>query len=242
MKRTAALVVLALLVLAPLAYAIPVTLYDGFVIQSGRVGMRSDSLEFRSSGSTGIATVKFVDSVSTTPTITYPSLGANYDVVGTQGTQTIAGAKTFSTPPTITGGLTAANIQSGSAKRQLLTARLSPETGVAADSTVYRGMLWFGRPGTVTRVTYGTHVDPVSGTNVIKVLKAAFNGNTMLSTASVSLNGTTADTGVQATLTSTGADLGLTAAQAVCLEYDAGTQGTDAEQVYASVEFEPTDF
>ena len=174
-------------------------------------------------------------------TITIQDLG-NANIVQTEGTQTINGTKTFGTAPTITGGLTAANIQTGSAKRQTLFARLSPETGVAADTTVYRAMICPGRAGSVKRVTYVTHVDPVSGTNVITIQKAAFGGTTMLSTANVSLNGATADTAVQATLTGTGADLAVTAAQCVCAEYNAGTQGTDAEQVSVSVEFEPDDF
>lgn len=174
-------------------------------------------------------------------TYTIPDVG-NASFVMTAGTQTIAGAKTFSTPPTITGGLTAANIASGSAKRQVAVVRLSPETGACADSTVYRGSAYFGRAGTVTRITYGTGVDPVSGTNVIAIEKGSYSGNTMLSTATVSLNGTTANTGVTAALTSTSADLGLTAAQPVCCEYNAGSQGTDAEQVTVTIEFEPTDF
>lgn len=174
-------------------------------------------------------------------TYTIPDVG-DASFVMTAGNQTIAGVKTFSSAPTITGGLTAANIQTGSAKRQVLTARLSPEVGAAANSTVYRGSLYFGRAGTVTRITYGTGVDPVSGTNVIAIEKGSYTGNTMLSTATVSLNGTTANTGVTATLTSTGADLGLTAAQPVCCEYNPGTQGTGAEQVTVTVEFEPTDF
>lgn len=177
---------------------------------------------------TGNATIQG----TTTHTGTVTNSG-NMTVGGTLG---VTGAVSLTVP------LTAANIQTGSAKRQVLTARLSPETGVAADATVYRGSLYFGRAGTVTRITYGTGVDPVSGTNVIAIEKGSYSGNTMLSTATVSLNGTTANTGVTATLTATSADLALTAAQPVCCEYNAGTQGTDAEQVTVTVEFEPTDF
>lgn len=234
------LAVFGLLLGAPV-WADPVTLPDGFDVATGKVGLTTDKVELRSSGG-GKITLKYADSDADSRTYTWPDAGTDAAPVMTAGTQTIAGVKTFSSAPTITGGLTAANIQTGSAKRQVLTAALSPVTGAAADTTVYRSQLFFGRAGTVTRITYGTAVDPVSGTNVIAVEKGSFTGNTMLSTATVSLNGTTANTGVTATLTATGADLGLTAAQPVCLEYNAGTQGTDAEQVFVTVEFEPTDF
>lgn len=223
------------------------TTLTGAVNQTGNQTVTGNLAVTGTAAITGVATFTAKPVLSTATisangdTITIQDLG-NANLVQTEGTQTINGAKTFSTAPTITGGLTAANIQTGSAKRQVLTARLSPETGAAADGTVYRGSLYFGRAGTVTRITYGTGVDPVSGTNVIAVEKGSYSGNTMLSTATVSLNGTTADTGVTATLTATGADLGLTASQPVCCEYNAGTQGTDAEQVFVTVEFEPTDF
>lgn len=173
--------------------------------------------------------------------ITFQDLGAA-NVVVSEGTQTINGAKTFGTAPTITGGLTAANIQTGSAKRQTQTVRLAPETAACADATVYRGNICFGRAGTVTRISYGTMVDPVSGTNVIAVEKGTYSGNTLFSTATVDLNGNVAGVVAQGTLTGTGADLALLASESVCCEYNAGTQGTDAEQVFVTVEFEPTNF
>lgn len=174
-------------------------------------------------------------------TLTIPDLG-NAAFVLTAGTQTIAGAKTFSTAPTITGGLTAANIQTGSAKRQLVTVRLSPETGAASNTTVYRGTIYFGRAGVLKKLTYGTGVDPTSGTNVLAFEKGSYSGTTVLSTATVSLNGATANTAVTATLSATPSDLAFTATEPLCCEYNAGTQGSPAEQVTATAEFEPTDF
>lgn len=167
-------------------------------------------------------------------TITIEDLG-NANLVQSEGAQTINGSKTFSTP------LLNASIGAG-AKRQVARVSLSPVTGVCADATAYRGVIAFGRAGTVTRITYGTAVDPVSGTNVITAEKNGFSGNTMLSTASVSLNGATANVAQIATLTGTGADLALAETDTVALEYNAGTQGTDAEQVWATVEFQPDDF
>lgn len=220
---------------------------DGTTTQTGAVTFTGNVTVGGTLGVTGVATFTAKPTLSTATigasgdTYTIPDVG-DASFVMTAGAQTVAGVKTFSSAPVITGGLPAAQIQTGSAKRQVLTARLSPETGAAADSTVYRALLYFGRAGTVTKVTYGTAVDPVSGTNVIAVEKGSFTGNTMLSTATVSLNGTTAFTAVTATLTATGADLALLATEPVALEYNAGTQGTDAEQVTVTVEFEPTDF
>ena len=81
----------------------------------------------------------------------------------------------------------------------------------------------------------------VPGEYVIAIEKGSYSGNTMLNAATVDLNGTTANAGVTATLTATGADLDLAAADPVCCEYNAGTQGTDAEQVTVTVEALMTD-
>ena len=199
-------------------------------------------LKVLDTGANHTTTIKQNSDEAANRILNVPALGADAEVVVTVGNQTIAGTKTFSTAPTITGGLTAANIQTGSAKRQSIRVPLAPNTGTAANSTVYSGSIWFGRAGTVTRITYGTEVDPVSGTNTIKVLKASSAGNTMLNAASVSLNGATANVGQNATLTGTGADLGLTATQSVYCEYSAGTQGAAAKNVAVTIEFEPTDF
>jgi len=224
------------------ALADPITMLDGTSVSAGKVGLTSDKVEYRSSGGVGKATVKYVDSSANSRTYTMPDAGATADFVMTAGNQTIAGTKTFSTPPTITGGITAANIQTGSAKRQLLRAHLSPNTGAAADATVYRAMLFPGRAGIVTRVTLGCITAPSVGTDTIKVLKASSSGNTMLNAATFDANTLTANTGTTATLTGTGADLAVTAAQGIYCEYSAGTQTVDAIGVEATVEFEPTDF
>lgn len=174
-------------------------------------------------------------------TLTIQDLGdANF--VQSEGTQTINGAKTFSTPPTITGGLTAANIQSGSAKRQVMRVSLSPNTGAAADSTVYKALVFPGRAGTVKAITFGCQVAPTVGTDTIKVLKATSAGNTMLNAATFDANTLVANTGAPATLTATGADLGLTATQGIYCEYSAGAQTVDAVDVSVTLEYEPTDF
>lgn len=172
-------------------------------------------------------------------TITIQDLG-NANLVQSEGAQTINGVKTFGSAPVITGGLPASQIQTGSAKRQVQTVMLTPSTGAAADATVYRGIISFKRAGTVTGISYGAAVVPTSGTNVIAVEKNSFSGNTMLNAASVSLNSATI--GQAATLTATAPDLALTAEQVITCEYNAGTQDTDAEQVFVTVEFEPTDF
>ncbi|MBX9688197.1 MAG: hypothetical protein K2X27_15925 [Candidatus Obscuribacterales bacterium] len=236
------LLALSGLMFAAPAWAVPITMLDGVQVSPGKVGMRSDKIEFRSSGGTGLCTDKYVDSTNNSRTYTRPDVGANASYVMTEGTQTINGTKTFSTPPSITGGLPASGIQTGSAKRETQTIMLSPSTGTAANTTVYSGLLSFTKACTVKAISYGTAVDPVSGTNTLKALKGSSSGNTMLSTASVSLNGTTANTVVAATLTATGADLSIPAATPLYFEYSAGTQGAAAKSVFMSVEVEKNDF
>lgn len=195
-------------------------------------------------GTTFNTVLKALNSMGQATTVTIPDPGASTaNVVLSAGTQTLAGTYTFSASPTITGGLTAANIQSGSAKRQVIQAKMCPAGGaVTVNGTTYFSNISFGRAGIVKRITYFTHVDPVSGTNTVKVLKNGAGGNTMLSSASVSLNGSTADVLQIGTLTATSGDLALAATDTVYCEYAAGTQGTVAKDVTAVVEFEPTDF
>lgn len=242
-KLKALLVAIGLLAGSPVL-ADPITMQDGFQIYPGKVGIRSDKNELRSSGGTGILTNKYADSTSNSWIYTAPDVGASANYVLTEGAQTINGAKTFSTLPTVPdGSIPAAKLQTGSAKRELMQAKVCPAGGAAAsNSTVYFAFLYPSRAGIVKQITYATNVDPVSGTNTIKVLKAASNGNTMLSAASVSLNGTTINTATVATLTATGADLALTAGQPVYCEYSAGTQGAAAKDVTVTIEYEPTDF
>lgn len=170
-----------------------------------------------------------------TKNVTTPN---NITITGTGGL-TISGSGGLTVPA---GNITAAEIQSGSAKRQVMHAQLSPLTGAAANTTVYRQTLYFGRAGTVKLIKYATHIDPVSGTNTFKALKATPTGTTMLNAASISLNGTTIDTATVAPLTATGGDLALTAGQGVYLEVSTGTQGAALQDVEATVEFEPTNF
>ncbi|MBY0545809.1 MAG: hypothetical protein K2W95_00820 [Candidatus Obscuribacterales bacterium] len=255
-KRLLNALLVALLVATP-AFALPQSklknnlkvtgnlTVDGTSTHTGATTQTGNMTVGGTLGVTGVATFTAKPVLSTASisvngdTVTFQDLG-DANVVQTAGTQTIGGTKTFSTAPVITGGLPAAQIQTGSAKRQTQTVRLSPETGAAADATVYRGIIAFRRAGTVTGISYGAAVVPTTGTNVIAVEKNSFSGNTMLNAASVTLNSATI--GQSATLTATGADLALTADQVITCEYNAGTQNTDAEQVYVSVEFEPTDF
>lgn len=159
------------------------------------------------------------------------------------GTLAVTGNTTITGTLSSTGGISSSSIATGAVKRKYLIAKPCPAGGAAAsNTTVYFQNLGTGRAGTVTKITFFTHVDPVSGTNTIKVLKNGASGNTLLSTASVSLNGSTADTIQTTTLTSTAADLALAATDTLYCEYSAGTQGSAAKDVTVIVEFEPTDF
>lgn len=165
--------------------------------------------------------------------------------LGVTGNTTVGGTLGVTGAVTLTVPLTAANIQTGSAKRQVFVAYLSPNTGAAADGTVYRQTIFPGRAGTVTRISYGAQTAPTVGTDTIKVLKGSSSGNTMLSTATVDANGITANQVTTASLTATSADLGVAASGAgscIYCEYSAGTQTVDAIGVTVTVEFEPTDF
>lgn len=193
--------------------------------------------------------VRIEGAVTTTGGITQTgnsAISGNQTVGGTLG---VTGATTLSSTLNVTGAvtltapLTAANIQTGSTKRELLTIKACPAGGAAAaNTTVYFQLVYPGRACTVKQITYSTNVDTVSGTNTIKVLKGSSAGNTMLSVASVSLNGTTINTATVATLTATSADLQLTAGQPIYGEFSAGTMGAAAKDVTITVEVEPTDF
>lgn len=102
---------LAGLALAPSflpAFAEPITMDDGVRVRSGVVGLRSDKIEFRSSGGAAIFTLKVADSLATSRTVTIPDPGAAGNFVMTEGAQTINGVKTFgSTPVLSTAALTA---------------------------------------------------------------------------------------------------------------------------------------
>lgn len=145
-------------------------------------------------------------------------------------------------PVTLQTPLTAANIASGSAKREVLRASLSPNTGAAVDATTYKAMLFFGRAGIVKKITFGAIVPPAGGTCTLKALKATSSGNTMLSAATFDATTLVANTAATPTLTSTSADLAVTATQGIYLEYVGAQSVTDAQTVEAVVEFEPTDF
>lgn len=225
------------------------TTLTGTVNQTGNQAVTGNLSVSGTLGVTGVATFTAKPVLSTATisangdTITIQDLG-NANLVQSEGAQTINGVKTFGSAPVITGGLPAAQIQTGSAKRQLLRYHFAPNvaTGTVADGTTYRALLFPGRAGTVTRAGWGCITAPVGGTSTLKILKASSAGNTMLSTATVDPTTLTDNTFTPATLTATGADLAITATQGIYVELVAGTQTTDAVDVEAVIEFEPTDF
>jgi hypothetical protein len=176
-----------------------------------------------------------------TGAVTNSSTTTNTGTVTNTGNVTVGGTLGVTGAVSLTVPLTAANIQSGSAKRMTQVIRLSPETGACADSTVYRGYATLGRVGTVTRVTLIAGTAPTVGTDTIKVRKNTVAGNNIL-TADFDANTLVAATATSPALTATGADLALLATEGVYCEYSAGTQTVDAINVNAVVEFEPTDF
>ena len=216
------------------AVADPVTLFDGFEIAAGKVGMLCDKIQYRSSGSTGKATIKYVDSVANSRTYTYPDAGANANIILSEGAKTINGAITLGTP------LTKANVND-SVKKVFLFARLSPETGAAADSTVYKALIPVGRAFTVTAIKFVAETPPAGGTDTLKVLKGSSSGNTMLNAASFDATTLVANTISAGTLTSTGADLAVNTTTPIYAEYSQGSATTDAAQVGCVIEGEMTD-
>lgn len=222
----------------------------GATTQTGNQTIAGNLAVTGTSALTGVATLTaspVLSSATVTAngdTITIQDLG-NANFVQSEGAQTVNGVKTFGSAPVITGGLPAAQIQSGSAKRQVLKITLSPITGAAVDSTVYRGMVFPGRAGTITRITVGCQTPPTVGTDVIKLLKGSSAGNTLINAATFDANTLTANQGTAMTLTATGADLGIQASGAnsgIYAEYSAGTQTVDAIGIDATIEYEPTDF
>lgn len=131
-----------------------------------------------------------------------------------------------------------------SASRQrMLIPHMFADGGTVADGTVYRGFLCPGFACTVKGISLIAAQPSVGGTNTFKALKGSSSGNTMLSAASYDPTGLTANQGALMSLTSTAADLQLAASGAgsgIYLEYNAGTQTTDATQVGVLVEVEPT--
>ena len=128
------------------------------------------------------------------------------------------------------------------AKRFRITVPLSPATGAAADSTVYRALIPVGRACTVTGVSFVAQVPPVGGTDTLKALKGGSSGNTMLNAASIDATALVANTTTNATLTATAADLAIPATTPIYLEYSQGSASTDATAVFGSVEVQVTDY
>lgn len=112
--------------------------------------------------------------------------------------------------------------------------------GTLADGTTYKGWLLVPFACTVKAISLVAQQPTVGGTNTFKALKAASNGNTLLSAATYDPTALVANTVAAMTLTGTAADLSLTAAQAIYVEYVTGTQTTDAINVSVVVEVEPT--
>lgn len=190
-----------------------------------------------------------VDGTSTVTGATTQS--GNFGVTGNLtvgGTSAFTGVATFTAVPVLPAStVTAANIQTGSAKRQLLTYHFASNVadGTAADSTTYRAVLFPGRAGIVKNISFGCVVAPTAGTDTLKVLKGSSGGNTMLNAATYDANTLTANQASVATLTATAADLGVSATGAnsgIYVEYAAGSQTIDAKDISVTIEYEPTDF
>lgn len=183
------------------------------------------------------ATLKALAALGQATTYTLPDPVAATDTIATLGAaNTFSGTNIFST------ALQTASVNHA-IKSKVFTAKVCPAGGaVTVNGTTYFQFIFPGRAWTVKQIGYATHVDPISGTNTIKVLKATSAGNTMLSTANVSLNGTTIDLNTVATLTATSGDLTGTATQPIYCEYAAGTQGAVAKDVTVEVEVEFTDY
>ena len=126
------------------------------------------------------------------------------------------------------------------ATRQVIKVALSPTTGAAVNSTVYRLLFFPGRAGTVTKVSFGAEVAPIGGTDTLKVLKGSSAGATMLSTATVDATTLVANTATAPALTATAANLAVTATQGIYVEYSQGTTTTAAQDVTVTLEFLPT--
>lgn len=165
------------------------------------------------------------------------TLGSTAAITGNTtvgGTLGVTGAVSLTTP------LTAANIQTGSAKRTLTHILLSPVTGAAADSTTYAGIFAPNRAGTITRIGFVAAVPPVGGTDTLEALKN--NTTTQLNAATLDATTLVAYTTTNATLTATGADLAMAATDVTRLKYNQGSASTDAQAVEAVVEYEMTNF
>lgn len=126
-------------------------------------------------------------------------------------------------------------------KRMYLTGQFSAaaSSGIIADGATHAFSIFPGIAGTVKRISCNAAVFPGDGTSTIKILKAATNGNTMLSTASVDPATKTSLTGFDFTLTSTAADLALTATQLIYCEFVCGTVTNQPAAVTITVEYEP---
>jgi hypothetical protein len=229
--------VVALLLVAPAADASPTKLKGDLTI-TGKLT------------TSGNSTMTGDLSFANTKGITAPAAGQTTRIGGTQlilSDTYAAMQKTLlvQAPLIIDVGGSISGIGVDSAKKQCFVVPLSPATGANADSVVYRGMIFPGRPGTVSRVTIGCQTPPTVGTDVIKVLKGSSAGATLLSTATFDANTLVANQGTAMTLTGTPADLGINGSGAnsgIYCEYSAGVQTVDAIGINVTIEFTPTDF
>lgn len=152
---------------------------------------------------------------------------------------------------TLTGALAAASLTlttplqkaylTGAAKRVVVPVELCPETGSIAASTTYKGWACPGYAGKVVKVVALLQTAVTGGTGVMKVLKAASNGNTCLGTATFDATTLVANTATSLALTGTAADLAITAAQGIYLELVTGS-GASGANLTVFVIFELDDF
>lgn len=141
---------------------------------------------------------------------------------------TVVGSTTLQTPL----GRSSVN---NSVRTKVIPVFLSPNTGAAADSTVYRELVFPGKAWTLVGATAGCITAPTVGVCTIKALKGSSSGNTMLSTNTFDATSLTANTASPLTLSAISADLSGTATQGLYLEYSAGAQTVDAVGVSVTV-------
>ncbi len=270
MKRRLAAIagmMLALLAQTAPAHAIAQTEFDGFEIRANKVGLKSDKIQFRSSGGTGVMTEKYADSSSNSPVITWPSVSSNDTPVlaaaaqtltnktftaptiaagalsGTfSGTPTFSGVCTFSAQPVFSIPLVASNINTG-IKRQSLVVNFKGGD-VLTDGVTYVVSIPMRRAGTVKAIHACAHTRIAGGTNTLAAAKKQGGTSvTLLSTATVDPTAfpTAADTAEAFTLTATGADLIYAAGDCLKFTLVCGTMTTDGQGYAITVDVENTD-
>lgn len=192
------------------------------------------SLVFRPSTTFGttLDTTISATTPSASRAYTIPDAGASASFVMTAGAQTIAGAKTFSTP------ITMASIN-GAAKKVITTV---PFRGLAVqaldDSTVFTQLVTPGRAGVLTQASIAAITPPVGGTNTVAILK---NNATAMLAANFDPTSLVTVVASKPALHGTAGNLAFTATDTIAIVWTAGVQTTDAVAPTVTLEYELTD-